>query len=149
MISYLIDINVWLAMTWDLHPQHRGAARWYASTNGSPLLFCRFTMLGLLRLLTNQKVMGDSTCNIEEALQLYGRWVRDPRVELAPEPRGTEELFRRALASFHRQPATKAIADSYLVGFAGALGAELVTLDKGLARMASAQKLPAMLIRPV
>ena len=149
MISYLIDINVWLAMTWDLHPQHTTAARWYASINHSPLMFCRFTMLGLLRLLTNQKVMGDSTCTVDEALQLYEYWTRDPRVELAPEPRGTEELFRHALAPFHRQQATKAIADSYLVGFAGALGAELVTFDKGLARTAFAQKLAVMLIQPV
>ncbi len=149
MISYLIDINVWLAMTWDLHPQHRGASRWYASTNDSPLLFCRFTMLGLLRLLTNQKVMGDSTCTVEEALQLYDRWAGDPRVELASEPRGTEELLRRTLAPYHRQQATKAIADSYLVAFAGILGAELVTFDKGLARMASGQKLPVKLIQPV
>jgi len=149
MISYLIDVNVWLAMTWDLHPQHRSAARWYASTNDSPLLFCRFTMLGLLRLLTNSKVMGDSTCSIEEALQLYDRWTRDPRVELASEPRGTEELFREALAAFHRQQATKAVADSYLVGFAGALGAEIVTFDKGLARMAFGQKLPTKLIPAV
>lgn len=136
-------------MTWGLHPQHRSAAGWYASTNDSPLLFCRFTALGLLRQLTNQKVMGDSTCTVDEALQLYDRWVRDPRVELSSEPSATEELFRRALAPFHRQQATKAIADSYLVGFAGALGAALVTFDKALARMASGQKLSVMLIQPV
>ncbi len=136
-------------MTWGLHPQHRSAAGWYASTNDSPLLFCRFTMLGLLRLLTNQHVMGDSTCSVDEALRLYDRWARDPRVEFASEPRGTEELFRRALAPIHRQQATKAIADSYLVGFAGAVGAELVTFDKSLARMASAQKLPAVLVPTV
>jgi len=74
---------------------------------------------------------------------------RDPRVELAPEPRGTEGLFRQALTPFRRQQATKAIADSYLVGFAGALGVELVTFDKGLARMASDRKLRAILIQPV
>jgi len=46
MTSYLIDINVWLAMTWDLHPQHLRASRWCQSRDRSTLMFCRFTMLG-------------------------------------------------------------------------------------------------------
>src|ERR1019366_8727619 len=61
MTSYLIDSNVWLALTWEQHPLHISASRWYASMDDSPLLFCRFTMLGFLRLLTHGQVMGDST----------------------------------------------------------------------------------------
>src|SRR5208283_4008130 len=87
MTSFLIDINVWLALTWDLHPQHVPAARWYASLDDSALLFCRFTMLGFLRLLTDRQVMGDSTTTVAGALQLYDRWRQDPRVEMAAEPR--------------------------------------------------------------
>jgi predicted nucleic acid-binding protein len=85
----LVDINVWLALTWDRHPQHVPASRWYGSVGDDTLLFCRFTMLGFLRLLTNQQVMGDSTTTLAGALELYDRWMQDPRVELAPEPRGT------------------------------------------------------------
>jgi len=59
MISYLIDINVWLAMTWDRHPQHASAVRWHDSIKDVTLLFCRFTQLGFLRLPTNRQVMGD------------------------------------------------------------------------------------------
>jgi toxin-antitoxin system PIN domain toxin len=133
MISYLMDINVWLALTWGRHPQHATAFRWYGLVDDSVLLFCRFTMLGFLRLLTNQKVMGDSRVTVNGALELYDRWMRDPRVELMPEPASIDPLFRQALASFGAQPATKAIADCYLVGFAEAAGAHLVTLDRGLA----------------
>jgi toxin-antitoxin system PIN domain toxin len=149
MTSYLIDINVWLALTWDLHPQHASASRWYASIDDSPLLFCRFTMLGLLRLLTNRQVMGASTTTLERALQLYDRWRQDPRVDLAPELRGTEALFRQALAPFSLQPATKAIADCYLVGFAEAAGAHLVTFDRGLAATAQFRQVPVALLEPV
>jgi toxin-antitoxin system PIN domain toxin len=133
MTSYLIDSNVWLALSWDQHPQHHSASRWYASIDDSRLLFCRFTMLGLLRLLTNRDVMGGSTRNLGDALQLYDRWRRDPRVELAPELRGTEALFRQAMDPHLRKPATKAIADCYLTGFAESTGAHLVTFDRGLA----------------
>ena len=129
----MIDINVWLALTWDKHPQHAPASRWYSSVDDDALLFCRFTMLGFLRLLTNQAVMGDSITTLAGALQLYDQWTEDPRVELAPVPRGAEVLFRQATAPFALQPATKAIADCYLVGFAEAAGGHIVTLDKGLA----------------
>lgn len=148
MTSYLIDINVWLALTWDQHPQHAPASRWYESLDDSKLLFCRFAMLGFLRLLTNQQVMGDSTTTLAEALQLYDRWTQDPRVELAAELHGTEALFRHALAPYSLQPATKAIADCYLVGFAEAAGAHLVTFDRGLTATARFRQVPVALLVP-
>ena len=149
MTSYLIDINVWLALTWDMHPQHRPASRWYGSLDDSALLFCRFTMLGFLRLLTNRQVMGDSTTTVSGALELYDRWRQDPRVELAAEVRGTEALVREALAPHLRQPATKAIADCYLIGFAEAAGAGLVTFDRGLAANAQIRQIPVVLLAAV
>jgi hypothetical protein len=144
----LIDINVWLAMTWDKHPQHIPASRWYASIDDAALLFCRLTMLGFLRLLTNRKVMGGSATTLAGALQLYDRWTEDPRVELAPEPRGAETLFRQATAPFALQPATKAIADCYLVGFAEAAVAHVVTFDRGLAATARFRQVPVALLEP-
>jgi len=148
MISYLIDINVWLAMTWDRHPQHASAARWHDSLKDVSLLFCRFSMLGFLRLLTNERVMGDSIVTVAGALALYDRWRQDSRVALAVEPHRTEALFRQALSRFGRLPATKAIADCYLVGFAEAAGAHLVTFDRGLAESARRRRLVVTLIRP-
>jgi hypothetical protein len=148
MISYLIDINVWLAMTWGQHPQYASAVRWHDSISDATLLFCRFTQLGFLRLLTNEKVMGGSTATVTSALQLYDRWKQDPRVELAHEPRGTEALFRQAIARFGRLSATKAIADCYLVGFAEASGAHIVTFDRGLAESARRRKVAVTLIHP-
>jgi toxin-antitoxin system PIN domain toxin len=142
----LIDINVWLALTWDQHPQHVSANRWYESIDAAALLFCRFTMLGFLRLLTNQNVMGDSTNTVAAALQLYDRWTEDPHVELVSEPRGAETLFRQAVAPFALQPATKAIADCFLIGFAEAIGAHVVTFDRGLAATAKFRHVPVALL---
>lgn len=146
MTSCLIDINVWLAMTWDQHPQHRAAVRWRQSEHDARFLFCRLTMLGFLRLLTNQSVMGDSSVTLDGALQIYDQWTQDPQVSVAPEPRGTEDLFRLALSPLSGQRATKAIADCYLVAFAGAAGARVATFDKGLAATAKLQDVPVMLI---
>ncbi len=142
MTSYLIDINVWLAMTWARHPQHSSAARWYESPDRAAFRFCRFTMLGFIRLLTNRKVMGDSTQTLMAAFELYDRWRQDPRVGLAAEPPGMETLFRQAAAPFAKLPATKAVADCYLVAFAEASGAHLVTFDRGLANTAKSRQVP-------
>ena len=139
---------MWLALTWDQHPQHAAAAHWYDSIDDAALIFCRFTMLGFLRLLTNRQVMGGSTVTLAGALDLYDRWRRDPRVELAPEPRSTEERFRQSLALHATEPATKAVADCYLAGFAEAAGAQLVTFDQTLADTARSRQVPVALLKP-
>lgn len=89
-------------------------------------------MLGFLRLLTNSKVMDESTVTVGEAPNLYQQWTQDPRIEFAPKPRGMENAFRDAFALFAFQPATKTIADCYLVGFAEASDSRLVTFGRGL-----------------
>ncbi|HTA47279.1 MAG TPA: TA system VapC family ribonuclease toxin [Bryobacteraceae bacterium] len=152
MTSYLIDTNVWLAMTWDTHPQHAPASRWYTALTGArdetELLFCRFTMLGFLRLLTNEAIMGESTVSLREALNIYDRWRGDPRVVLAGEPHGVENLLRDAVSPFLSMPATKAVADCYLVAFAEASGSHLVTIDKAMAAAAKRRNNPVVLLRP-
>jgi toxin-antitoxin system PIN domain toxin len=144
----LIDINVWMAMTCDRHPHHGAAAAWYSSIDDAAFLFCRFTMLGLLRLLTNPNIMAGETFNIAGALAIYDRWMLDPRVELAAEPRQTDAAFRRALAPLARLTATKAVADSYLIGFAEAAGARIVTFDRGLASHSRRRRVTCTLIPP-
>jgi predicted nucleic acid-binding protein len=93
--------------------------------------------------------MGDSTTTLAGAFQLYDRWAEGPRVELAAEPRGAETLFRQVIAPFAQQTATKAVADCYLIGFAEAAGAHVVTFDRGLAATARFRQVPVALLEPV
>lgn len=151
MTSYLIDVNVWLAITWELHQQHRSAHRWYRGLPGNAdkteLLFCRFTMLGFLRMLTNSAVMGESTRTLGQAFEIYDMWTRDERVGMVGEPQEVEILLRETAGPYMAQPATKIITDCYLAGFAEAVGAKLVTFDKGLARMARTRKNSVVLLQ--
>jgi predicted nucleic acid-binding protein len=66
MTSYLIDINVWLALSLEHSPYAGSAQRWFGGLTGTRarLPFCRITELGLLRMLTNEAVMGESVLNI-------------------------------------------------------------------------------------
>ena len=129
--SLVPDINVWVALTYEGHAHHRTAATWFAALEpDASLLFCRFTQLGLLRLLTTAVVMGDEVMTQPQAWAAYDQWLEDPRVELVDEPAEIEARFR-ALTRL-RQPATKDWADSYLVAFAAVGQLTLVTFDRGL-----------------
>jgi toxin-antitoxin system PIN domain toxin len=136
MTSYLIDINVWLALMWEGHPHTGPAETWLKSIpeRRVELLFSRVTQLGLMRLLTNKTIMGDSVLTVGEAVGAIGRWYEDPRVRLAAEPPGIDRVFRTVLAVLANQAATKAIMDAYLVAFAELAGATLVTFDRALAK---------------
>jgi uncharacterized protein len=129
--SLFPDINVWVALTYEGHSHHQTAATWFAALEpDASLLFCRFTQLGLLRLLTAEVVMGDEVMTQPQAWAAYDQWLKDPRVELVDEPAEIEARFR-ALTRL-RQPATKDWADSYLVAFAAVGQLTLVTFDRGL-----------------
>ena len=129
--SLFPDINVWVALTYEGHTHHSNAANWFATLSpDATLAFCRFTQLGLLRLLTTAAVMRDEVMTQPKAWGTYDRWLEDPRVEFVNEPPEIEVRFR-ALTRF-RQPATKDWADSYLAAFATAGQLTLVTFDRGL-----------------
>lgn len=128
------DINVWVALTYDGHVHHAVAARWFSSLRpDARLFFCRFTQLGLLRLLTAEAVMGPrEVLSQTAAWQTYDRWLEDARISFLEEPPGLERLFREV--SRQRRPAPKDWADSYLSAFAAGSQLTLVTFDRALSR---------------
>jgi uncharacterized protein len=131
------DLNVWLALSVESHIHHRAAARWLESLPGSPrLCFCRFTQLGVLRLLTTARLMGaDEVLTQLQAWHVYDHWLSDERVLFLSEPLDLESSFRE-LTQF-RHAALKDWADSYFIAFGEAAGLHLVTFDKAMARRAS------------
>lgn len=130
------DINVWIALTLEEHVHHVRARGWFESIRGSGrLFFCRFTQLGLLRLLTAEAVMGqDQVMDQAGAWATYDRWLQDERISFLNEPSQIEREFRALTRS--GQPAPKDWADSYLAAFAMAAQLTLVTFDRAFAAKA-------------
>lgn len=124
------DINVWVALTYDRHVHHIVARTWFEALEATArLFFCRFTQLGLLRLLTAEAVMGpDQVKSQREAWKAFDRWHEDQRVEFLDEPAGIEADFRALTRS--PQAAPKDWADSYLAAFALASRLTVVTFDQ-------------------
>jgi toxin-antitoxin system PIN domain toxin len=146
MTSFFPDLNVWVAMSVSSHSHSAVAWRWLKQLpKDTPLIFSRYTQVGLLRLLTNQAVMGDQTLTVQRAWSVYERWLHDPRVQFHPEPRSLDASFRQATAPFATQRASKRIGDCYLLAFAKESGAKLVTFDKALLALARRQNYAAIL----
>jgi hypothetical protein len=137
MISFLPDLNVWVALSVAGHSHSAEAWNWIGLLPGETrLIFCRYTHVGLLRLLTNASVMGEQTLNLRKAWGVYERWLSDPRVEFYPEPRGLDAAFREATAPFAAKPASKLVGDCYLLACSKQSGATLATFDKMLIEVA-------------
>jgi uncharacterized protein len=123
---------VWLALVHEIHPHHAAVSTWSESLAGDTIVyFCRFTQLGLLRLLTNQSAMRTDVLTQAQAWQAFDAILADPGNQMIDEPVGIEPLFRKETSS--NEASTKQWADGYLAAFAMAAGIELVTLDRALA----------------
>ncbi|HEY7337791.1 MAG TPA: TA system VapC family ribonuclease toxin [Bryobacteraceae bacterium] len=147
MTLYFPDVNVWLALTWEGHIHHQSAVAWFERlAEPFRLVFSRYSQLGLLRLATNAQVMGDSVLGIEDAFAMYDRLLEDSRIEVSAEPQGIDRLMRGASRPLARQAATKAIGDLYLIAFAVALPATMVTFDKAMARTLRLRQSPVSLL---
>ncbi len=133
--SVFPDLNVWMALTLRTHDHHKVAWRWYRSLRADrELIFCRFTQLGFLRLITTEAIAKHETLSQVEAWGAYDRWLTEGGALYMDEPFGLEIDFR-AFAD-RIVPAPKEWADSYLAAFAASASMELITFDRALAKRA-------------
>ena len=126
------DVNVWLALAHEIHPHHSAVQAWGESLDtGAVVYFCRFTQIGLLRLLTNRSAMGADVLTQAEAWQAFDALLANPGNQMMEEPREIDPLFRQYTS--RNEASTKQWADAYLAAFAQAADLKLVTFDRALA----------------
>jgi uncharacterized protein len=123
------DVNVWLALSIE-HVHQDAALEWWNQHSGA-IGFCRFTQLGLLRLLTTSSVMAAKPLTMLEAWKTYDRFLSDERVEFVVESPAIDPVFRTFSSRGTASP--KLWADAYLLAFAAEAGGVLVTFDRVVA----------------
>lgn len=129
---FLPDVNVWLALASRRHVHSDLAGEWFGSVGPNQAVFCRITQMGLLRLLTNQSVMGDDVVAPAQAWSVYRRMRGDLRVQYFAEPPGIEDIWHRLT---HRlESGSRAWTDAYLQAFAAVKELQVVSFDRGLRR---------------
>ena len=122
----LLDVNVWLTLT-DARHVHHSAARHYWKNEASEMVaFCRLTMLGFLRPIT-QSGMANPPLPSDRAWEVYRDYLHAPGVGFLQEPPKLEEK----LAAFLVQPhfRDRLWTDAYLAALAITSGCRLVSFD--------------------
>ena len=139
---------MWLALSWAGHVHSEAAWAWFSRQEKNRFFFCRFTQLGLLRLLATSAVMGKDVRTIGEAWRVYDRWLEDTRVGILQEPFELDAAFRTATQSVSRMASPKALGDCYLLAVSRVMDSTLVTIDQGLAAACEKAHQPVTLLEP-
>jgi len=127
----LPDVNVWLALSVQEHPHHQRALHYWQDEAASRTSFCRITMLGLVRLLCQPRVMGTGALDTAAALQVWKRWLQLPEIVLLTEAPDCETHLQ-ALCDATLPP--RLLTDAYLAAFASSGGLRLVSFDSDFHR---------------
>ena len=130
------DVNVWLALSHQIHVHHERAVRWFGTLGPeSVLAFSRQTQMGWFRLLTTRAVMGDEALTNRSCWSLYRYWIASGKAVLLAEESGIEQRFEQM--SWAGESSPKLWMDAYLAAFAEAGKLPLVTFDRALAARVS------------
>lgn len=126
-MTYLPDVNVWIALAAERHTLHRAARHWFGNLQDEKLAFCRLTQLGFLRLLTNKHVMQEEVMRPGEAWEAYRVLRMDRRIGYVAEPNELPEAWQEFTEGPLSSP--NLWTDAYLCAFAQAARLTLVTFD--------------------
>jgi len=133
-MTYLADVNVLVALAVIGHTHHATASAWFEDSKDDDVALCRITQAGFLRLLTNQRVMGENVVRPARAWEIYDAMLEDTRIGFVSEPAGLEACWRAIARHLHR--GANCWMDAYLAAFASAAGFDVVTFDQGFPRLA-------------
>ena len=128
-MTYLPDVNVWVALSVNQHTHNAAARRWLEEAADGTLAFCRVTQMGFLRLMTNSRALAGDALSTEDAWRLADRLRRDDSVIFATEPLGIDSAWREATKA--HKSGSNFWTDAYLAAFAELSGYTLVTFDRG------------------
>ena len=129
----LLDVNVWLALAAPSHMHHAAGRAYWLQPNLPRVWFNRVTMLSLLRLLCEPKVMGSAKLTLEGALDVYQYFENLPEVGFMDEPPTCGHTFLEAARSIGRG-SPRLLTDVYLASFAQTAQLRIVTFDRDFER---------------
>lgn len=127
----LPDLNLWLALVDADHEHHARARRYWEQEAAGDIAFCRVTMLGLLRLLTNARVMRGTPFTAPEAWDAYHTFAALPEIGFIEDSAAAEKRFE--LWSRHPDFPAHGWTDAWIAALADSVGARVVSFDADFA----------------
>ncbi len=142
-MSYLLDVNVLMALSWPTHLSHAKAQSWFLEFAKDGWVTSSVTESGFIRLSSNPLIVSEvvtpnACASLLESLKTLGNhsFVTDS-VELALELAGSEVLFR----------GSRQVSDAHLALIAKSNKLTFVTLDSGAAELAQELGSQSLLIQ--
>ena len=127
-IADLPDLNVWLALASPAHQHHSSAVAYWEEQASQQVLFCTVTALGLVRLVTQPKVMGEAALSAAAASALLDQFVQQPGVSYAQPSSEGWDLFHGFMRQSELTP--RLCTDAHLAALAITNQWRLVSFDR-------------------
>lgn len=143
----LPDLNVWLALVVAEHPHHAAARHYWDEQQAVPALgprvwFCRSTMLGLVRLLTQPKLMGEGVLGLADAHAIYQQLRQTEGVGFVSDAESADALLASWVINNGQAPLPARLwTDAWLAASAESAGLRLVSFDADFARFPLTRRL--------
>ncbi len=135
----LPDLNVWLALATPDHFHHQPALDYWEHQAAEQVHFCTVTALGLVRLLSQPKLMGPAVKNMHEASAILQALSQQPGVSLTPPSSDGWDVFHQLMRE--GDLSARLYPDAYLAALAISNGWRLVSFDRDFERFGDLQRL--------
>ena len=137
--SDLPDLNVWLALAAPNHFHHQQALNYWEQQAAEQVHFCTVTALGLVRLLSQPKLMGLAVQTTYEASAILQALCQQPGVSLAIPASDGWDVFHQLMHEGNLS--ARLCTDAYLAALAISNGWRLVSFDCDFERFGDLQRL--------
>ena len=133
-MTYLLDVNLLIALAWPSHTHHRIAQAWFRRRGRAGWATCPITQTGFVRISSNAKFI-DGAVSPHGAIQLLERVMQSTRHAFWPDDLSLADDTIRVDSPGsvwthvigHRQ-----VTDAYLLGLAQKHQGKLATLDQAI-----------------
>lgn len=133
--TYLLDLNVVVALTDDEHEHYASAHRWFGTLSGESWGTCPLSDAGYIRLATSPSARIGSG-SLSAAIAVLAELARRPGYRFWPI---TDEWAILTASFVSRIFGHQQVTDAYLLGLAIKEDGVLVTFDRGIRYMAGAE----------
>ena len=128
----LLDVNVWLALSSHQHSHRSIAEDYWQNEASNNKVFCRITMLGLLRMLGNSTVMSDAPLSAPRAWDYVQSLYDRPDISFVHDFAGTDAYLSKWVQAGLITP--RIWTDAYLAALATSRKMRIVTFDHDFKR---------------
>ena len=127
-MTYLLDINVLIALSDPKHVHHEPAHRWFSAVGSTSWATCPLTETGFVRILSNPSYRSIAATPEEAAVRMRASCAAPGHVFW----RDTISIIDPTLFDLSKLHGHRQIADAYLAGLAFRNGGKLATFDANI-----------------